>query len=272
MKNIVKVLGTGLLIWTMGTSYVVAAEAGKTPSKTQKATGSDAATLKMVYAAMRSRVFIQTIAKDYLYIGNDVATTKAKKEMAASWKKYDAQQKQLANAFSDAKMKNLIAFVAMNTDEIRTTLKQPYSLDNAQVIIDLAEAISEGSKKMAASLRKKLTRDYPTGKGQRYLIIQIAKYYMAYQAGIKDDNTIKQMSKVVARFDTLLAEMKAYPRNTVPMSQLLNKTDKLWKIVKQFYLDIEEGGLPLIVYQTTGKINKSLIRYSKLMIESAAKK
>jgi len=187
-------------------------------------------------------------------------------------KKFDIQQKKLASAFTDPKTKNLMTFIQMNVDEIKDTINQPYSLDNAQVVIDLAEAISEGEKKIASSLRKKLSKSYPSGKGQRYLINQIAKYYMAYQAGIKDKNTIRQMQKTVKRFDQLMKEMKAYPGNTVKMNQILNRMDKLWKIVRQFYLDIDEGGLPLIVYQTTSKLDKEQIHYAKELLKNLKKK
>jgi enamine deaminase RidA (YjgF/YER057c/UK114 family) len=160
-------------------------------------------------------------------------------------------------------------FVKMNADDIKTTLKKPYNLENAQEIIDLAEAISEGNKKIATALRKKLSKNYASGKGQRYMLIQIAKYYMAYQAGIKDENTVRHMKKTVERFDKLLQEMKAYPDNTVKMNQVLNDADKLWKIVKQFYTDIKEGGLPIIVFQTTNKIDKDMIIYSHLIMPKA---
>ncbi len=269
MKKIFQAAGAGLLVWMMAGSAAWAAQA---KPETHKTTGNDAETLGMVYAAMRSRVFIQMVAKDYLYIGNDVATTKAQREMKAALKKFDKEQKKLADAFTDPKTKNLMTFIRINVDEIKNTLKKPYSIDNAQEIIDLAEAISEGNKKIATVLRKKLSRHYPTGKGQRYMVTQIAKYYMAYQAGIKDANTIRHMKKTVGDFEKLIQEMKAYPKNTVKMNQLLNETERLWKIVKQFYMDIEEGGLPVIVYQTTNKIDKAVIDYSLQVKKIAARK
>lgn len=269
MKKLLQVISAGLLIWSMAGSIALA---GQSSPQSQNGAGNDAETLGMVYTAMRSRVFIQTVAKDYLYIGNDVATTQAEKEMTTALKKFDKQQKVLADAFTDPKVKNLMMFVKMNVDEIKATLKKPYSLDHAQEIIDLAEAISEGNKKIAGYLKKKLSRQYPAGKGQRYMIIQVAKYYMAYEAGIKDKNTVRHMKKTVQSFDKLLQEMKAYPKNSVKMSQILNETEKLWAIVKQFYVDIEEGGLPIIVYQTTNKIDKAMIDYAQLVKKTAAKK
>jgi acetolactate synthase small subunit len=177
----------------------------------------------------------------------------------------------LSSALTDPKSKNLMTFIQMNVEELKELLNQPYSLDNAQEVIDLAEAIAEGERKLAGVFRKRLSKDYPVGKGQRYAIIQIAKYYMAYQAGIKDAHTVQQMKDTVAKIDGFIKQYKAYPNNTVEMSQTVNEMEKLWKIVKQFYLDIEEGGLPIIVYQTTNKLDKAVKKYSKLIVKTVGK-
>jgi len=222
--------------------------------------------LKEIKLPMSSRVMIQKVAKDYLYIGNDVAVTKARKEMAASFKAFDSKHKKLAESLNDPKVKNLMAFIQMNVDELKETVKQPYSLDNAAVVVDLAEAISEGELKIANLLKQKLTGKVPAFKGQRYYVVQIAKYYMAYQAGLKDDVTIRQMNRSVERLQKIFQEMTNYPKNTPEMNRIMNRINKEWKIVHQFYLDIEEGGLPLIVYQTTDSIEKQLRKYAQALI------
>jgi hypothetical protein len=228
--------------------------------------------MKQIKLPLSSRVMIQKVAKDYLYIGNEVAVTQARKEMSASFKTFDAKQKKLADSLNDPKIKNLMMFIQMNVDEIRDTIKQPYSLDNAAVVVDLAEAISEGELKIADILKKKLTGKTPTFMGQRYDITQIAKYYIAYQGGLKDDVTVRQMNQSVTRLQRVSKEMAAYPENTPEMNRIMNRIEKQWRIVHQFYLDIEEGGLPLIVYQTTSSIEKQLHRYAKALIKLKAQK
>jgi len=88
---------------------------------------------------------------------------------------------------------------------------------------------------------------------------------MAYQSGIRDANTVRQMNKTVKKFGEALKEMKNRPGNSEQMNRILNKIDRLWGVVKRFYLDIEEGGLPLIVYQTTGKLEENLGNYAVLI-------
>ncbi len=258
MKQLLKKMGTVILLVSVGSLGML------------RAAGADVETLKLLETAMSSRVMIQIVAKDYLYIGNEVAVTKAKKEMAAALKAFDARQKKLADSINDPKIKNLMAFIDMNVDEIKDTVKKPYSLDNAAVVVDLAEAISEGELKVADQIRKRAKYKGAAFKGQRYDIEQIAKYYMAYQAGLKDDVTVRQMKKTVEHFQGLLQGMKSYKGNNAKMNQIMNRVDKLWKIVHQFYLDIEEGGLPLIVYQTSRKLDDEQIKYAKEVIKVKA--
>ena len=240
MKQLLKRIGTVCLL-VVASSATVFAAGGTTGGKE---------TVKLIKAAMASRVMIQTVAK-------------ARKELTASLKAFDARQKMLANAINNPKMKNLMLFVGMNVDEIKSTIKKPYSLDNAAVVVDLAEAVSEGELKIASVLKKTLKGKIPAFVGQRYDITQIAKYYMAYQAGLKDDVTVQQMKKTVDHFQATLKMMKTHKGNNAKMNQIVNRIDKLWKVVHQFYLDIEEGGLPLIVYQTSQKLNQELQNYSK---------
>ena len=258
MKKLLKQIGTVVLLMSVGGLGAL------------HAAGVDVGTLKLLKTAMSSRVVVQIVAKDYLYAGNEVAVTKAKKEMAAALKAFDAKQKKLANSINDPKTKNLMVFIDMNLEELKDTVTKPYSLDNAAVVIDLAEAISEGELKIADQIREKAKYKGVVAKGQRYDIEQIAKYYMAYQAGLKDDVTVRQMKKTVKHFKGLLQEMKSNNNNNVKMNQIMNRVDKLWKIVHQFYLDIEEGGLPLIVYQTSRKLDDEMIKYSKEVIKVKA--
>jgi hypothetical protein len=238
-----------------------------TAGVTEAASNNDAALLKLAKHPMMARVLIQQVAMDYLYIGNEVAVTKAKRELAQSLKRFQAHQKHVREALNDPKIKNLMAFIDMNFDELQATLKEPYSLDNAAVVIDLAEAIAEGEMKIAQAIKSKVKTQTVAFGGARYDIAQIGKYYMAYQAGLKDDITVAQMRKTVEHFQKTLKAMSEFPKNTPDMNRIMNRIAKEWKIVHQFYLDIEDGGLPLIVYQTTHKIARGLERYSKALLK-----
>jgi len=273
MKWIHKTLATVLLGTLMlSVSTTTLSAAAQTEASVKNTDNSDdAALLKMIRKAMQSSLLVQIVAKDYLYAGNGVAVTKSKREIAKAQKMFQENMKALSKVLTDPKSKNLMTFIQMNVEELKDLVEQPYSLENAQEVIDLAEAIAEGERKLAEVFRKRLSKDYPVAKGQRYAVTQIAKYYMAYQAGIKDAHTVKQMKDTVAKVDKFIQEYKSYPNNTVEMSQTVSEMENLWNIVKQFYTDIEEGGLPIIVYQTTNKLDKAMRKYAQMVVNTVGK-
>jgi len=232
---------------------------------------NDKDTLKLIIASKHLRVDAIKIAKDYLYAGNDIDTTYAQNEMKDAMKEVEEHKVKLNKSIKDPNIQNLLAFIDMTYDDLKDVMKQPYSLDNAQVVMDDSEAIAEASAKIDRLLQKKLSKKYPLPKEQRYLINQIAKYYIAYQVGIKDINMVRQMKKTVIAFDNLLKSMENYRKNTPKMKQTVQKMKRLWKIVKKFYLNIESGGLPLIVYQTTQKLEKEAHMYNKELFQSLKK-
>lgn len=219
-------------------------------------------TVKLIDIAGRQRMLSQRIAKDYLYAGRKVATAKAKKQLEASIKELHSAHKTLVKSINDPDIANLLAFVEMSAEDFDATAKEPFTLDNAQLVIDLSESMLEGSQYVVDALKKtvKIKESKIVGQSgkQRMLAQRIAKYYIAYQAGIKDKNTVDQMKAAVAEFAKSHAALMANQANTPEINEKLHKVDRLWKIVNKFYLNIEKGGLPLIVFNTTDKITKEM--------------
>jgi hypothetical protein len=235
----------------------------------------NAGAIEIVVNANRAKLMVEKIAKDYLYIGNKVATRPASAEMKASIKKMKKFQAFFANSINDPKIKNLLEFAGMAHESLMEGLKQPYTTDNALVVLDNAEMLTEGMAHIA-NLKMKELGDIPFVKaaGANPMIEAIAKYYMAYQAGIHDENTVAIMNETVDNFGKQIEWRVKYPDNTVAMNQIMAKIQRQWKIVQKFYKSIEEGGLPFIVYKTTLAIDKQLMEYNKefLKIEKAKTK
>jgi len=61
--------------------------------------------------------------------------------------------------------------------------------------------------------------------------------------------------------------LMANASNTPEINRQLNEIDRLWKIVYKFYLNIEKGGLPLIVFNTTDNITKKMNKITALYVE-----
>ncbi len=226
--------------------------------------------INMIDTAGKQRMLSQRLAKDYLYIGNKVAVSKAQKQLKASLAEFSAAHKRLYASINDPEIRNLLTFVQMSYDEFKSLVNQPFNLDNAQLALDLSETILEGSQFVVDSLKSKIKHKESeivakSGK-QRMLAQRIAKYYIAYQSGIKDKNTVDQMKEAVRLFAQNHNDLMKNPSNSATINQKLNEIDKLWKIVYKFYLKIEKGGLPFIVFTTTDNITKKMDEITKLYV------
>jgi hypothetical protein len=247
---------------------VNAQEVPKQEVETKRAVIADI--VKLIDVAGKQRMLSQRIAKDYLYSGKKVAVSKAKKQMEKSLNELVTAHKVLVDSINDPEIKNLLSFVELSIEDFKATANEPFNLDNAQLIIDLSESMLEGSQYVVDSLKEKVKvkESAIIGKSgkQRMLAQRIAKYYIAYQAGIKDKNTIDQMKAAVAAFSDAHKALMANTSNTPEINRQLNEIDRLWKIVYKFYLNIEKGGLPLIVFNTTDDITKKMNKITALYV------
>ncbi len=228
-------------------------------------------TVKLIDMAGKQRMLSQRIAKDYLYAGKNVAASKANRQLKKSLADLLSTHKSLKKSINDPEIVNLLAFVEMSSEDFESTAKEEFSLDNAQLIIDLSESMLEGSQYIVDSLKSsvkiKESKIAEIAGKQRMLAQRIAKYYIAYQAGIKDKNTVEQMKLAVKTFSESHAMLMSNTANTPEINRSLNEIDRLWKIVYKFYLNIEKGGLPLIVFNTTDNITKKMNKITGLYVE-----
>jgi len=233
-------------------------------------------TLALIDIAGKQRMLSQRIAKDYLYKGADIAVDKSDKQLKKTLKESLYAQNKLKESIKDARVLNLIDFVAMNYEDIASKTKEKFTLDNAQYVLDLSESMLEGNEYVMKSLHKITTAHnsklVDMTARQSMLSQRIAKYYIAYQLGIKDDNTIKQMNKAVKEFSDTHKTLMNNKTNTPEITQKLKKIDRLWNVVHKFYLDIEMGGLPLIVFNTTDEISKGMDEIKSLYVKLKAPK
>jgi len=228
-------------------------------------------TIPLIDIAGKQRMLSQRIAKDYLYIGSDIAVDKASKQLKASMNEFVKNMERIDSSTNDEEIKNLLSFVKMSLDEMKANISKPFNLDNAQLVMDLSESILEGSQYVVDSLKKKLkvkeSEVVAKAGKQRMLAQRIAKYYMAYQAGIKDSNTVAQMKRAVEEFADNHKFLISNKDNTSSINQKLAEVDKLWKIVYKFYLNIEKGGLPFIVFTSTDEITGRMDEITKLYVK-----
>ncbi len=229
---------------------------------------------QLVNLAGRQRMLSQRMAKDYFYAGKKINKSNALRQLKQSLADFRKTQELLNKSIKDDEIKNLIAFVNMSLDEFVSISKEPYNVDNGTIILDLSESMLEGSDYIVQALTKgKPSNEIIDIAGkQRMLSQRIGKYYIAYQAGIKDDNTITQMKETVKEFDTILGKLIANKSNTPEIQLELAKVNKMWKIVYKFYLNIEKGGLPIIVFSTTDDITSKMNKIVGMYVKALEKK
>ena len=215
---------------------------------------------KMLNRVAKQRMLSQAMAKNYFYLSKGVNKTIAKKNLKKNITHFKRTQQKLSEEIIDDNIKSLIDFVDMSLDEFTSIYKEKYSDDNGIIMLDLSESLLEGSDYVVQALvkGKKSNKIIEMAGKQRMLSQRIAKYYMVYQIGIKDDNTIIQMRESIKEFNDNLKALLKHQGNTPKINVELNKVNKMWKIVYKLYLNIETGGLPKIVYSTTDKITKKM--------------
>jgi hypothetical protein len=227
---------------------------------------------ELLNIAGKQRMLSQRIAKDYIYIAKKVAVDKATRQIKRSLSSFKKSQEYLKKAINDPEIQNLIAFVNMSEKELEIITQKPYNLDNAQLVLDLSESMLEGSQYIVDSLKNstkvKGSAIVATSGKQRMLAQRIAKYYIAYQSGIKDKNTVDQMKATVELFDRNNKALLNNASNTAKISQKLKEINMLWKIVYKFYLNIEKGGLPFIVFASTDDITGKMDQVTELYTKS----
>jgi len=230
----------------------------------------------LVNIAGKQRMLSQRIAKDYLYSGAGIIGNGALEEMRSSLKEFINGLDILNRNIDDKDIQNLIKFVKISTRDLSNIIKKPFNIDNAQLVLDLTESMLEGSQYIVDSLKEKYNiksvKVVDRSGKQRMLSQRIAKYYIAYQLGIKDKNTIEQTNMAIEQFDANNKFLMNYKDNTTIIKEKLSKVNRLWEIVHNFYLNIQRGGLPIIVYDTTNDITNDMDKITNMYVKIYSKK
>ncbi len=241
------------------------------PENTAPPVGTNNENIELLNIAGKQRMLSQRIAKNYFYNGMGVNTSKSGKQLKESMAQFNSTLQKLDNKAHNKKIKKMIMFVNMSNNDLMSISSEKYSLENGILVLDLSESMLEGSAYIVKALKennkKQSTSIIDMSGKQRMLSQRIAKYYISYQAGIKDENSINQMNKAVKEFTQSHEILMNNKTNSAEINAKLQKVDKLWKIVFDFYTDIEEGGLPIIVYNTTDNIMKEMNKITKMYVE-----
>jgi hypothetical protein len=223
---------------------------------------------ELVNIAGQQRMLSQKIVKAYFFQGERVRTRKARKQMKEGVTLFRKNHKVMLLEISDPTVKQLLDFVGATMDELEGVAQQKYSKGNAAQMLALSDSLLEVSQSIVEKVEAILNRQQAiivseAGR-QRMLSQRIAKYYIAYQAGFKDQEIVTQLNEAVKQFDVTQAKLLKSSQNTAEITKELERVQGLWVVVRAFFLDIEKGGLPVTVFSTCDSILKHMHKVTLL--------
>ena len=225
------------------------------------AVASDKQNIKILNIINHQRMLSQQITKAYLYAGNKINTDEANKEIYRSLKELKNSFKKINRLTKNQKVKNSIYFVKNSTTQFSNISSKPLNAKNAKLMLDLSESILNQSEQTILLLKNSIQNSsskFIEIMGQQQMLAQrIAKYYMAYQLD-KSENTKRNMKNSIENFARNHKLIMKYKGNNPKIKQKLKEIDRLWKIANKFYINIEKGELPLIVFETTDNITHKM--------------
>ncbi|MCI5132534.1 MAG: hypothetical protein D3904_13725 [Candidatus Electrothrix sp. EH2] len=219
--------------------------------------------LLTVEAAENIRYSSQKITKAYFYkqqgVRPDRATEDLKKSLALLKKDLIVVQDGLKQGNKEEK--NIVVYLEYTLDELLDLVDKPYSKENGALMIDYSESLLEGAEFVTEQhLRKENAEEKMLVSVEEllFLLERINKFYIAYQAGFKDYNNVKQLKKAVQDFESTLAEINAYTKYADDTLTSRNKINEFWPVAKEFFVDIEKGALPVIVLASVEKLETEI--------------
>ncbi|OQX30573.1 MAG: hypothetical protein B0D96_08975 [Candidatus Sedimenticola endophacoides] len=221
----------------------------------------------------KQRMLSQKIAKAYFFLGSNVRPDKAKQQLQDSVALFRKNHNELKAEIKDQGVQEMLAFVDFAIDEYADLASRPYSQENAALVLDLSETLLEASQDIVVKIeglsKVKKSKIVNISGRQRMLSQRIAKYYIAYQAGFRDQNSVTQLEKAVQEFEQALGYLKQQKLNPPEIDAHLTKVNRLWRIVRGFFLGVEKGGLPVTVFATTDNIMDSMNTVTGLYVKAS---
>lgn len=244
-----------------------------TMALTQQAQAA-ATNAELVNKSGMQRMLSQRIAKAYFFLGNDVSARETSLQLEQALERFKNNHAVLKANVEDAETKDLLSFVEDTFNEYRELTKKAYNQENATRVLELSDILLEACHSVVLNIEAKSGAHIDniiniSGK-QRMLSQRVAKFYIVYQAGFRDDDTVQKLNNAISEFETGLKKLLNEGRNNGEIDSLLSKTKTEWDRISPYFLKVRKGGLPLMVLTATDEITKLADRITSLYVEKIA--
>ncbi len=229
----------------------------------------------IAYKLEDMRINSQRIPKDYLYIHQGIRVEQSKKQLKESLAKLDDDIQYLTANLKGDENQNLLLFLSFTRDELKEVIKEEYSKENGALMLDFGESLLEGADSILNNEVKSGHAKHTIRLTLEDMIVDLeraTKYYIAFQAGFKDHNNIKQMDRAIKSYEQSLVKLKSNKKFAKTHAKDIKKIARYWPIAKKFYSGVEKGDLPLIVFVSAEHMEKSLYKMMRAHDNVVAKK
>jgi hypothetical protein len=218
---------------------------------------------KVFTVLMRSRIQTQILIKDYIYINNQVALSRARSESRAIRKEVTRDMLFLSSAFKDPSLSSLMHIINANMERIESLMRMPYTPQNLAVILYNGSMVSDGLLQVAKAIyRQHDDHGMYRLDELRMALIDVAEAYLYVHDDLKKiTRGIPGVKPSLARFQKTFARLDSSPSISAKAQRYLIDARHLWQAINTLCSDAQVGDLPSIIFRTTTRLDKELVRY-----------
>jgi hypothetical protein len=218
---------------------------------------------KIFTVLMRVRINTQAWIKDYAYIANQTALSRATSQAHTAHEGIKRDMLFLSSAFKDPSPAGLIRIIDAKIKQIDALMHKPYSSQNLAIIFNNGKLASDGLVHIAQAIHKTQERQnlYRLDR-MRMLLNAIAQAYLFVRERDKKlTQSLQELNSLLGAFRKELDQLKAHAPSKQRGKRTLKNVLRLWQTIDSLCADSQAGDLPSIVFQTTTKLDKELVRY-----------
>jgi len=193
--------------------------------------------VKVLEASENIKYITQKIAKNYLYFYDHMNKSNLKIAMNRDIKILESNMRDVAIASKSESTQQILDYFAYEKEQFKVLLKEKPSIKNANEILDISDALSEGAIYIGSTISYNFSSEEKmlmNAKSAEYLSEKIDKYYMVLNSNIDQSGIVMKMQEAIEKLDAGLSVIEDYDYPTGLNNKKLN-LKKLWNVNKNFY-------------------------------------